>query len=109
MHPVTGKNYEMGAFTNLPNHSLFKGVNKIYLKEISTFKLWGNAKPVLEEKGIVYMTEVQFGKGYVLAIGDPWIYNEYMDHERLPAGFENRKAAENIVSLLMSKVPSKKK
>ena len=24
------------------------------------------------------------GKGYVFAIGDPWIYNEYIDHDRLP-------------------------
>lgn len=109
MHPVTGKNYEMGAFTNLPDHPLFKGVSKVYLKEISTFKLWGNAKPVLAENGTVFMTEAKIGKGYVLAIGDPWIYNEYMDHERLPASFENRKAAENLVGLLISKVPSKKK
>ncbi len=109
LHPVTGKDYEMGAFTSLPNHPLFKGVSKIYLKEISSFKVWGPAKPVLAENGTVFMAEAKIEKGYVLAIGDPWIYNEYMDHERLPVSFENRKAAENLVSLLISKVPVKKK
>jgi len=36
------------------------------------------------------------------AIGDPWIYNEYIDHDRLPESFENRKAAENLTELLLS-------
>jgi unsaturated rhamnogalacturonyl hydrolase len=37
----------------------------------------------------------------VVAIGDPWIYNEYIDHDRLPADFENRKAAENLTDYLL--------
>ena len=109
LHPVTGNQYDMGASTNLPNHPLFSDVKKIYLKEISSLKIWGPAKPILTENGNVLMAEAQIGKGYVLAIGDPWIYNEYMDHDRLPASFDNRKAAENLTKLLMSKVPANKK
>jgi hypothetical protein len=109
LHPVTGNQFEMGAFTSLPTHPLFKGVNKIYLKEVSSLKIWGPAKAVLAEKGVTYMAEAKVGKGYVFAVGDPWIYNEYIDHDRLPASFDNRKAAENLVGLLMSKVPAKKK
>jgi len=102
LHPVTGTNFEMGASTDLPDHPLFRGVNKIYLKEISDINLSGSAKAVLAEKGKVLIAENRYGKGYVFAIGDPWIYNEYIDHDRLPEGFENRKAAENLVDLLMS-------
>jgi len=109
LHPVTGNQYDMGASTNLPNHPLFTDVKKIYLKEISSLKIWGPPKPILTENGNVLMAEAQIGKGYVLAIGDPWIYNEYMDHDRLPASFDNRKAAENLTKLLMSKVPANKK
>ena len=108
LHPVTGTQFEMGAFTSLPSHPLFAGVNKVYLKEISSLKLWGPAKAVLAENGVNFMAEAQVGKGYVFAVGDPWIYNEYMDHDRLPASFDNRKAAENLTKLLMSKVPVKK-
>lgn len=107
LHPVTGANYEMGACTNLPNHPLFKGVTKIYLKEISDINLYGSAKAILTEKGKVLMAENKFGKGYVFAIGDPWIYNEYIDHDRLPESFENRKAAENLTDLLLSYVKKK--
>jgi len=109
LHPVTGNQYDMGACTNLPNHPLFEGVKKIYLKEIASLKIWGPAKPVLTENGNVLMAEAQIGKGYVLAIGDPWIYNEYMDHDKLPASFDNHKAAENLTKLLMSKVPANRK
>jgi unsaturated rhamnogalacturonyl hydrolase len=92
----------MGASTNLPDHPIFKGVSKIYIKEISDINISGNVKTILTENGKVLMAENKFGKGYVFAIGDPWIYNEYIDHDRLPASFENRKAAENLTDLLLS-------
>ena len=108
LHPVIGNKFEMGSFTSFPDHPLFKGVRQIYLKEISSFRIWGPAKPVLTEGPVVLMAEAQVGKGFVFAVGDPWIYNEYMDHDRLPASFDNRKAAENLVKFLMSKVPGKR-
>ena len=102
LHPVTGDNFEMGASTNLPDHPLFKGVKKIYIKEISDINLSGTAKSILTENGKVLIAENKFGKGYVFAIGDPWIYNEYIDHDRLPESFDNRKAAENLTDLLLN-------
>jgi unsaturated rhamnogalacturonyl hydrolase len=94
----------MGACTGLPDHPLFKGVKKIYIKEVSDINLSGKAQPVLSEKGKVLIAETSYGKGYVFAIGDPWIYNEYIDHDRLPESFENRKAAENLTRLLIGKL-----
>lgn len=104
LHPVTGTEFEMGACTGLPDHPLFKGVKKIYIKEVSDINLSGKAQPVLSEKGKVLIAEANYGKGYVFAIGDPWIYNEYIDHDRLPESFENRKAAENLTKMLIGKV-----
>jgi len=100
---VSGKDYEAGAFTNLPSHPLFAGVRKIYLKEISTLSLLLPAQPLLRESGDVIIAEARFGKGLVLAVGDPWLYNEYMDHRRLPAGFDNARAAKNLFSWLLSR------
>jgi hypothetical protein len=107
LHPVTGTNFEMGASTNLPDHPLFKGVTKIYIKEISDINLKGSAKAILTENGKVLIAERKIGKGYVFVIGDPWIYNEYIDHDRLPESFENRKAAENLTDLLLGYVKKK--
>ena len=104
LNPVINREWNMAAETNLPNHPLFKDVNKIYMKEVCSLGLIGAAIAVLTDKGNVYIAEVTFGKGYVLAVGDPWLYNEYIDHAMLPADFENLKAANNLTELLLSKV-----
>lgn len=103
LNPVTGKNWEMGAETNLPDHPLFRGVNKIYMKEVASIQTSGNARKVLVDQGNTFIAESAFGKGFVLAVGDPWLYNEYIDHDRLTEDFENRKAAENLVGYLIEK------
>lgn len=102
LHPVTGRNWEMGASTHLPDHPIFNGVQKIYLKEIASINLKGKAQPLLTEDGNVLMAECRYGKGYVFAIGDPWIYNEYIDHLYLSSDFDNRKAAENLSGYLLN-------
>jgi len=104
LNPVINREWNMAAETNLPDHPLFKGVNKIYMKEVSSLSLSGAAKAVLTDKDQVYIAETTFGKGYVLAVGDPWLYNEYIDHAMLPADFENLKAANNLTAFLLSKV-----
>ena len=101
LHPVLNRKWDMAAFTNLPDHPIFKGVSKIYMKEISSFELKSPATAILAENGIVYMAESKLGKGRVIAIGDPWIYNEYIDHAMLPADFENLKAATNFTEYLL--------
>ena len=101
LHRVINNDFEMGASVGLPAHPLFKGVSKIYIKEVSDINVSGTAKAILTENGKVLIAENRFGKGYVFAIGDPWIYNEYIDHDRLPTTFENRKAAENLTEMLL--------
>ena len=100
---VTGNNFEMGKFDKLPDHPLFMGVKKIYLKEISSLKLSNNALPVLTRDNKVFMASAQYGKGFVFAVGDPWIYNEYIDNRKLPEEFDNFIVANNLISWLLSK------
>ena len=100
---VVGKNFDMGKFDNLPNHPIFKDVNKIYLKEISTLKISPPAKSVLTDKGEVIMASSKLGKGLVFAVGDPWLYNEYINNRKLPVEFENEKAAVNLFTWLLQK------
>lgn len=105
---VTGNNYDMGKFDNLPSNMIFHGVNKIYLKEISTLKLSKKAKAILTDKGDVIMAFSKYGKGFVFAVGDPWLYNEYIDHKKLSTSFNNKKAAENLFRFLLSKAATVK-
>lgn len=98
---VTAKNYEMGAIKNLPEHLIFGGVSKIYMKEIATLKLTAPAQSLLTNNGAVVMATARIGGGMVCAIGDPWLYNEYIDNRKLPADFENFKAAQNFCRWLL--------
>jgi len=97
------RNFDSCASINLPNHPLFDGVSKIFLKEIAPIKCVGPAKPVLKENNKIIMAEARVGKGFVFAVGDPWLYNEYIDHWVLPKEFDNLKTAKNLVELLIMK------
>ena len=92
----------MGKIDEFLNQPIFKNVKKIYIKELSTLRLSGNAKPVLTDKDGIIMAISKFGDGYVFAVGDPWFYNEYIDNRKLPVGFENFKAAKNLFDWLFN-------
>jgi unsaturated rhamnogalacturonyl hydrolase len=94
---VTGAQFEMGAFTFSANQPVFTTAKKVYLKEISTLKLSAPAISIFNDKGDVIMAVSKVGKGAVFAVGDPWVYNEYTDGRKLPADFDNFKAANDLV------------
>jgi unsaturated rhamnogalacturonyl hydrolase len=102
---VQGSQFEQGAVMIPAGNVVFKTAKKIYIKEISTFKLAAPAKPVLNHQGEVAVAMAKYGKGAVLAVGDPWFYNEYLDGRKLPAEFENFKAANDVVAWLVQQIP----
>ncbi|HMJ48620.1 MAG TPA: glycoside hydrolase family 88 protein [Ferruginibacter sp.] len=97
---VKGNEYETGTF-NITGNPVFKNAKKIYLKEISTLKLSPPARPLLTDKGDIIMALSKYGKGTVFAVGDPWLYNEYIDGRKIPVELENYKAAEDLVQWLI--------
>jgi unsaturated rhamnogalacturonyl hydrolase len=68
-----------------------------YLVEVSPLRLEAGAQVLLSDNGTPLMALVSAGKGEVLALGDPWIYNEYIDHK------DNRRMAENVFRHLLAK------
>lgn len=93
---VIGTNYATGTFERLPDSFLFTDVQKIFLKEISTLAVQLPAEPLLTEGDDVIIATAKIGRGVVFVVGDPWFYNEYMDNRRLPEGYDNARAAENL-------------
>ena len=75
--------------------SIFDNGLTVYLVEIAPLKLTGNAHAVLEDHGTPIMALANAGKGQVFALGDPWVYNEYIGRN------DNRKVAENLFRLLL--------
>ncbi len=99
---VIGNAYDMGKFDAFPNHPLFKGVRQIYMKEICTLEIGNPATAVFTDHGDVIIAYAKVGRGGVFAVGDPWLYNEYIEHRKLPTEYENDKAAENLFRWLLA-------
>ncbi|HEY6504447.1 MAG TPA: DUF4350 domain-containing protein [Chitinophagaceae bacterium] len=92
--------YETGVV--LPgNNAVFKQPKKMFLKEISALEVKAPATALIKKEGDVVIAVAKYGKGKVLAVGDPWLYNEYVDGRKLPAEYENYKAAEDLVKWLL--------
>ena len=104
---VQGNKFEVGTFNIAAGDPIFKTAKKVYMKEICTQKLSAPAKALLSDNGDVIISMSKVGKGTVIAIGDPWIYNEYVDGRKLPAYLENYKGAEDLVKWLIAQLPKK--
>lgn len=104
---VKGNAYETGAFNIPAGHPVFKTSKKVYIKEISTIKAAPPAKAVFSDGNDIIMAVAKIGKGTVFAVGDPWFYNEYVDGRKLPAEYENFKAATDLANWLLLQSPKK--
>lgn len=72
------------------------------MKDVCAIETKGAAKPILKNgTGATVIAAAKYGKGNVVAIADPWLYDEYVNG-RLPKemGFENDKAAADLVKWL---------
>jgi unsaturated rhamnogalacturonyl hydrolase len=100
-NPVQGNEFEQGAIAVAPGHPVFQTAQKLYIKEFASLTVKAPAKPLLQHRGDIVMAVALYGKGRVVAIGDPWLYNEYTDGRKLPASFQNFAAANDLVRWLL--------
>ena len=103
---VVGNNIAAGTLIVPDGNAVFKTAKKIYLKDMCSITLSGNAKPVYTKDGAVLMATLKYGKGTVFVVGDPWLYNEYTNGH-LPAGYDNDKAADDLSKWLIEQVSTK--
>ena len=96
------KNDEFETGVVIPNDKqVFKEPYKMYLKEISVMKVKTPAKALVTKEDDIVIATAKYGKGTVFAVGDPWLYNEYVDGRKLPAEYPNYKAATDLVKWLL--------
>jgi hypothetical protein len=106
-HVINDQHFEDGA-VNTTGNPIFKTANKIFMKDICSIGLKNGARAALKNSNdAVIIAVAKYGKGTVFAVGDPWFYNEYVNG-RLPSGFENDKAANDIAVWLIEQVPAVK-
>jgi unsaturated rhamnogalacturonyl hydrolase len=87
--------------------SVFKNTGKIYIKELSPLSLASPAQSLLTDGGDIIFGVSKYGKGTVFAVGDPWLYNEYVDGRRIDTSFENFEAGKDLAGWLLKQVVKK--
>ena len=101
LNMVKNDNFVQGEVLPGDNNSVFSTTKKMYLKEISALKVKAPAKSLISKEGDIIFATAIMGKGKVIVVGDPWLYNEYVDGRKLPAEYENYKAAVDLVKWLL--------
>jgi unsaturated rhamnogalacturonyl hydrolase len=105
---VKNDTYEQGVVYPGNNNPIFRSPDKMFLKELSVVNIKSPATANTTKGTDVIIATAILGKGKVLAVGDPWLYNEYVDGRKLPSEYENYKAAEDMVKwLLKTTAPAK--
>jgi unsaturated rhamnogalacturonyl hydrolase len=76
---------------------IFEGAPRFYGVELAPLRLLRNngADVLLSYEGTPVMVLVQHGRGLAFALGDPWIYNEYINRD------DNREIARKLFAMLL--------
>jgi len=101
---VIGNERSPGTIHIPAGDPIFKSSLQLYMKDVASLRLVSPARPAIVNNGATLAATARFGKGVVFAVGDPWIYNEYIDNHILPAPFQNMEGATAWVSWLKQQV-----
>jgi hypothetical protein len=104
-HVIDDKHFKDGEASAV-DRSVFASNPKVFLKDVCSISL--NNK---EAKGVITSADgsaaiaaiVKYGKGTVFAVGDPWLYNEYVNG-RLPTIYQNDIAAKDLTRWLKDQI-----
>ena len=102
------KDISVGTIMVPKGNPIFKKAKQLYLKGISTIQIHQPAKSCLENNRDIIMAISKYGKGSVFAVGDPWIYNEYIVNDRLNPSYQNEQAAKELTDWLIKQIPKNK-
>jgi unsaturated rhamnogalacturonyl hydrolase len=102
---VDGNKFEMGKLPIPGGGPIFHDSHTAFMKEICTITVKSPAIEVYRDHGDILMATAKYGKGTVFATVDPWLYNEYTDGRKLPAGYDNYAAGKELVRWILQQAP----
>jgi unsaturated rhamnogalacturonyl hydrolase len=100
---VKGNAFEMGAAFPLEGNGVLTYGTKLFVKDVSALQLQMGAKAIVMSGDKTIAAMAAYGKGQVIAVGDPWLYNEYVDGKKLSADYQNFEAMGQLVNWVMAK------
>lgn len=102
VHHVVGDDFPAGRI-DVGATAPFTHPHTIYMKDTCSLALSLGAVPLIVWKGDTLMAWTRYGKGIVVAVTDPWLYNEYTDGKKLPALYDQQAAGREFVAWVIEK------
>ena len=94
---VKNDHFPDGVVTTEAGNGIFAPGSKFYVKELVTLDINRKAQKVAAKGADIVMASTTYGQGKVFVVGDPWLYNEYVNGRKLPADFDNYRAMVDLV------------
>jgi unsaturated rhamnogalacturonyl hydrolase len=101
-HHVIGDDFAAGQFPVVADDQFFHAPHTLYMKDTCTISVTGPAHALVQDRGAIMIATARYGKGTVLAVVDPWIYNEYTDGRKRPPIHDNFAAGREMVRWLIA-------
>jgi hypothetical protein len=104
-HVVDDKHFADGRASYV-DPAVFRSNPNVFLKDVCSISLNNPAaKGVIKsaDGSAIIAATLSYGKGMVFAVGDPWLYNEYVNG-RLPAIYQNDVAATELTNWLKKQI-----
>lgn len=101
-HHILGKQFGPGYIPVAGGGSVFHHAHTLYMKDTCTLSLKTPAVSLLSDGAGAVIAEAHYGKGTVVGVIDPWLYNEYTDHRKSPPLQQNFAAGKEFVVWLLA-------
>jgi unsaturated rhamnogalacturonyl hydrolase len=101
-HHVIGADYAAGQIPVTPDGNLFHSPHLLYMKDTCTLSVSAPARALLTDRKVIVIATAKYGKGTVLAVVDPWLYNEYTDGRKDHPTGDNFAAAKELVRWIVA-------
>ena len=96
-HHVVGEDHAFGEVVIPANTGIFDAGFTAYMKDTCSITVHSPAKAVVTDHGDIMIAISHLGKGVVLAVVDPWIYNEYADGRKMRQ-YDGLEAAQDLAA-----------
>ena len=100
-HHVVGDDFPAGQIAMDGSGPVFHHPHMLYMKDTCTISPQSPAEALLKDKGDIMMASARYGRGFVFAVVDPWLYNEYTDGRKKLPLHDNYAAGKELVLWLI--------
>lgn len=100
-HHIIDEQFGPGFIPVTGTGPVFHHPHTLYMKDTCGISVKSPAASLLSDKEGIVIASAKYGKGTVVAVADPWLYNEYTDHRGAHPAQENFAAGKEFALWLL--------